>query len=293
LFQVLQDGDNVYAGCNHVDTPMEDRMYPDNFPTKKYLAVLFLCVFILGLIGCVPVEETLDAGLSSINRGQMGAEDPVNEDINILGAIQVTDSVVVPPKTGEPTCLQAYLTVRDLIRLGSGEPVIVHFLLKNNAQIPLYLLKWYTPLEGIAGDIFEVTRDGQEIPYMGILASRGNPTPESYIFLEAGESVTAEVDISKVYDFSKPGKYTIKFRSPRISHIAKSEGELAKTLDDLGPVNIPSNEVTLDVVGSSTGVDLPTLGYLSITPENDGLSLVLDVNPHLQAAIRENLLMNE
>ncbi|MGD2157779.1 MAG: hypothetical protein PVG14_08315 [Anaerolineales bacterium] len=168
----------------------------------------------------------------------------------------------VPTETGveetlEAAPLAAYLSAQDSAQVGSGEPIMLHFVLKNQSQEALYLLKWYTPLEGIAGEIFDVARDGQPLPYQGILASRGNPTPESYILLEPGESATAEVNIATAYDFSQPGIYTIKFRSPRISHIARSEAEMARTVDELDPVDIPSNEVSVEVGGSSASAVLP------------------------------------
>jgi peptidyl-Lys metalloendopeptidase len=115
----------------------------------------------------------------------------------------------------------------------------------------LNVLKWYTPLEGIAGQIFRVERDGEVIPYEGILATRVTAPPEAYVLLEPGESVSAEVDLATAYDFSKAGEYTIEFLSPTISHIAKTEAEMAKTVDDLGPVEIPSNRVTIEIGGSS------------------------------------------
>ena len=153
--------------------------------------------------------------------------------------------------------LEAHLEVQGPIQQGSGEPIMVSFLLENHAQEPLYLLKWYTPLEGIAGDIFMVFYNGKALPYEGILASRGNPKPDSYIMIEPGKGVTTEVDISKVFDFSHQGTYTIKFRSPQISNVAYSEAGMATTLDELGPVRIPSNEIKLEVVASETSGGLP------------------------------------
>jgi hypothetical protein len=59
------------------------------------------------------------------------------------------------------------------------------------------------------------------------------------------------VDLATVYDFSQAGEYTIEFLSPKISHVAKTEGELATSVDDLGPVEIPSNSLRLAIEGSS------------------------------------------
>ncbi|MBS1251660.1 MAG: hypothetical protein MAG451_00693 [Anaerolineales bacterium] len=117
----------------------------------------------------------------------------------------------------------------------------------NRTDTELYVLKWYTPLEGIAGEIFRVERDGQPLSYEGILASRAAPTRDDYILLSPGESVSAEVDLATAYDFSKAGEYTIDFISPRISHIARTESEMAETLDDLGPIQISSGKVTVRI----------------------------------------------
>ena len=121
------------------------------------------------------------------------------------------------------------------------------FNLINHAAHSLYVLNWYTPLEGIAGEIFQVRRDGRLLPYQGILAMRAAPRPEDYVYLVPGASPTAVVDLAQAYDFSQPGTYTIRFISPRISHVARTEAEFAETVDDLGPVPMPSNAVTVTI----------------------------------------------
>ena len=140
-------------------------------------------------------------------------------------------------------------------RLPNGETVKLKFTLTNNSEVDLYVLEWYTPLEGIAGEIFRIERDGQLMPYEGILAMRGNPTPEAYLLLEAGRSVSAEVDLAIAYDFSPAGEYTITFLSPRISDVARTKEEMARTVGDLGRVEIPSNSVTVKIGGSSNNGD--------------------------------------
>lgn len=132
----------------------------------------------------------------------------------------------------------------------TSEHVLLKFELENSSTAPLYVLKWYTPLEGIAGEIFKVTNDGLRIPYQGILASRTPPTIDSYVFLEPGESVSQVVDLATSYDFSKPGKYTVEFISPHISHTARSVEQLASDMDQLGPVQIDSNTIVVEIVGS-------------------------------------------
>ena len=133
----------------------------------------------------------------------------------------------------------------------SGEAVKLRFTLINNADTSLYVLKWYTPLEGLGGEIFRVERDGRVVPYKGPLAYRAVPTPDAYVLLDAGESVSAAVDLARAYDLTKAGEYTIGFISPRISHVARTEAEMAKTMDDLGPVQIPSNWISVKITSSS------------------------------------------
>jgi hypothetical protein len=131
--------------------------------------------------------------------------------------------------------------------LPSGERVSLGFTLTNETDARLYVLKWYTPLEGIAGEILRVERDGEALPYLGILAYRAAPPPDAYILLNAGDSVSAEVDLATAYDLSEAGEYTIEFVSPLISHVARTEAEMAKTVDDLGPVQMPSNVVVVEI----------------------------------------------
>ena len=131
---------------------------------------------------------------------------------------------------------------------GSGKPVKLHFALINKTNQKLYVLNWYTPFEGIVGDIFRVTWNGQSLPFIGILKKRGEPSPESYILIKPEGAVIAEVNLSEFYDFSKPGTYTIAYNTPRSSDVARSEKEFANTISDLGPVVIPSNEVMIEIV---------------------------------------------
>lgn len=154
-----------------------------------------------------------------------------------------------PPAGSEPSSsgLRARLVAPSSLLV--GDPLKVTFFLANETESDLYVLNWFTPLEGLGGDIFRVTRDGQRIRYQGPQASRGDPTPEAYTLIEAGGAASAEVDLSLAYDFSRPGNYTIEFVSPRLSHVARSEEEMAHSAAELGPVEIPSNTIIVAIGG--------------------------------------------
>lgn len=184
----------------------------------------------------------------------------------ILGSFRGLAAATGGETSAEPGGLEAHLKVQSPVQQGSGEPIVVDFLLENHGREAVYLLKWYTPLEGFGGDIFQVTRNSELIPYQGPQVSRTAPTPEAYAYVAPGQGVTAEVNLAEAYDFSQTGTYTIKFRSPRISHLARSEAEMATSLDELGLVKIPSNQVTLEVVASTTGMGKP----VRRTPEEAG-----------------------
>jgi hypothetical protein len=154
---------------------------------------------------------------------------------------------VQPPAGGEPSSSGLRALLEAPTSAPPGKPVKVRFSLINESDSSLYVLNWFTPLEGLGEEIFRVTRNGQRIPYQGPQASRGDPTPDAYTLIASGEMVSVEVDLSLAYDFSWPGEYAIEFVPPRLSHIAGSEEEMAHSAAELGPVEIPSNTVTVAI----------------------------------------------
>jgi hypothetical protein len=94
-----------------------------------------------------------------------------------------------------------------------GEPVELRFSLHNRTDRTLYVLTWYTPLEGLAGEILRLTRDGNPVPYQGMLAKRGDPTAEEYVAIQAGATADGVVDLGESYDLSPVGRYEVVFTS--------------------------------------------------------------------------------
>lgn len=93
-----------------------------------------------------------------------------------------------------------------------GEPVGIRFILSNNSGKSVYILKWYTPLEGVLGNIFNVTKDGKPVLYEGMLVKRGAADSLDYVKIRTGESVSNEIDLTKVYNLTRAGLYKIGFR---------------------------------------------------------------------------------
>src|SRR5687768_10993951 len=86
--------------------------------------------------------------------------------------------------------MEYQLIARDTYVMGN--PIMIKFSLQNLSNENLWVLKWYTPLEGLKGKIFLVTCDGKEIPYEGPMFMRGQPKKDDYIHIEPGRSVSAE-----------------------------------------------------------------------------------------------------
>jgi heat shock protein HslJ len=154
-----------------------------------------------------------------------------------------------PDNTGASVQQESALvaTIEAQESLPTGEAVPVKFTLTNTSSEGLFVLKWFTPLEGLAGDIFSVQRDGADLPYRGKLVKRGPPISEDYVWIDAGGSISAEVDLAEGYDFSQAGQYNLQFRSPRLSHTAKTSGEQADSFDELGTIRIPSEPVSVTI----------------------------------------------
>jgi hypothetical protein len=149
-------------------------------------------------------------------------------------------------------------------------------------------LTWNTPFEGILGDIFKITHQEQELAYLGPLVMRAEPLPEQYLRLDPGQSQTAVVDLAGVYDLSVPGEYQIAFRSPRISHVAQREADLATSLDELGPIKIASAPVNVTVFPSGEeGLNCQSGEVSTFHPTKSApfitlTGVVLDVSPSVR-----------
>jgi peptidyl-Lys metalloendopeptidase len=129
----------------------------------------------------------------------------------------------------------------------AGKPVLLRFLLRNRGDRTLYVLRWYTPLEGLAGKILSVTREGQAIPYRGIMAKRGDPLPEEYLTLAPGTEVSNEVDLARSYDLSAPGRYQVEFTS-RLHDVAERKSSVPGKQDAHRPREISCGLVEFEIV---------------------------------------------
>jgi peptidyl-Lys metalloendopeptidase len=97
--------------------------------------------------------------------------------------------------------------------MGKNDDVVVKVTFTNTSGSPQYVLKSHTPFEGVSAPVFEVTRDGQPVRYMGKIVKRAAPTAADYYLLKPGASYTVKVELSSLYDMATTGDYAVRFHA--------------------------------------------------------------------------------
>lgn len=131
--------------------------------------------------------------------------------------------------------------------LTAGGPAEIRFVLINPSREPVWVLKWNTPLEGWMGSIFTVTGpDGTELPYMGPLVKRGDPSREEYVQIPPGGEAEAAVDLANVYDLREPGSYRLRVTDGLVD-LTSEPASVPRPREKHQRVELRCGEVTLDV----------------------------------------------
>lgn len=97
--------------------------------------------------------------------------------------------------------------------LSKDDNILMKVTITNTSSTPQYILKWHTPFNGMEEALFEVKRDGVEVPYLGAHYKRLAPTAKDYFLLKPGASHTSKVELSALYDMSVTGDYSVRYRS--------------------------------------------------------------------------------
>jgi peptidyl-Lys metalloendopeptidase len=116
----------------------------------------------------------------------------------------------------------------------------------NASTRPVWILRWYTPLEGIRGDVFGVTRNGRAVEYEGPLMKRGDPGREEYAEVPARGSISETVDLAGGWDVSRPGRYRVAF-TRGIADVAVSAAEIPRARDRHRPVKLSCEAARFEI----------------------------------------------
>jgi peptidyl-Lys metalloendopeptidase len=165
--------------------------------------------------------------------------------VSMLGACGApaegeTASEQVAQQAGE---VQVSLSVAKAT-LSAREDVVVTVTYTNVSSQPVQLLEFYVADGRLKEGLFEVTRDGEAVEYIGPQIKRAAPGAADYITLAPGESISGSAPVSGMYDLSETGSYSIRFA--------------ARSLDQHGAVvtqaaNLDSNVVNLWIEGRPSG----------------------------------------
>ena len=159
--------------------------------------------------------------------------------------------------------------------LGQNDDVVVKVTMTNTSDTPQYVLKWLTPFQGLDTPLFDVTRDGEAVPYVGPVIKRGAPKKSDYFVIKPGATHTVKVELSALYDMSVTGDYKISYKvaSPSLflNSAAKADREMesnAATLwiDARLPRGAtPQAILDLEAMKRDAGVQPASLGYTNCT----------------------------
>lgn len=92
-----------------------------------------------------------------------------------------------------------------------SDDVHVRVTLTNNGSDAAQILKWQTPFWGVDDDMFQVGRNGEAVAYLGRHVKRAAPTEADFVTLAPGQSLSARVEMSALYDMSRSGEYTFQY----------------------------------------------------------------------------------
>jgi heat shock protein HslJ len=228
-------------------------------------------------------------GQSSVDRLELADE----AGAQVLAfATSTADALVeqeMPTRTTDELSLDCTLGTDETYPV--GEPVNLRFALHNHTNRPLYVLTWYTPLEGMAGEILQVTRDGEKLPYQGMLAKRGDPSRDEYVVIEPGETASAQVDLRVGYDLATPGSYQVQFIAG-LQDVTDDGSSLPRKRDDHRPQSLSCNTVDFSIVPApepptATPTPEPPAGFRRYVNGPSGVSLwvpeswtVIEPGPH-------------
>lgn len=97
--------------------------------------------------------------------------------------------------------------------LQASDDVYVNVTMTNTSSSPQYVLKYFTPFNGVEESLFNITRDGVNVRYLGAHYKRGEPKASDYLVLKPGKSYSQKVELSAMYDMSISGDYKVSYKA--------------------------------------------------------------------------------
>jgi peptidyl-Lys metalloendopeptidase len=97
-------------------------------------------------------------------------------------------------------------------RFAAVQNVKVTLKYSNVGSETMTIYKWALPETGLFDPLFEVTRNGEPVAYVGPIAKRRAPTADDLFYLTPGMTMSAVIELSSVYDMTETGSYMIQYK---------------------------------------------------------------------------------
>merc|ERR1711879_61781 len=127
----------------------------------------------------------------------------------------------------------------------------IRFELQNNNAHTITILKWFTPLEGVMSDMFDVAAlsagaaHTNTVPYTGMMAKRAfPPPPDALLELAPGQTHSKTVVLTDAYKWEKGAAHTVQFN--RVLSFAPVESRYVDTAD-MQSVDVLSNPIRIQL----------------------------------------------
>lgn len=99
------------------------------------------------------------------------------------------------------------------VDLRGDAPVIARVSVSNRSRAMVVVPEWQLPSEDMETAQFVLRRDGQPVSYAGPHIKRGISQAVAMIRVAPGVTLDYEIELSRAYDLSQSGRYTIEFVS--------------------------------------------------------------------------------
>lgn len=123
------------------------------------------------------------------------------------------------------------LSIQSRFALAQNVNVILRY--SNTGSDTISIHKWFLPEGMLSEQLFEITRDGHSVEYVGPIVKRRIPIPEDIITLTPGMEVSSVVELSSVYNMTESGNYVIQYKMNASQVLFKTESTLESRLSSL------------------------------------------------------------
>lgn len=97
-------------------------------------------------------------------------------------------------------------------RFAAVKDVNVVLKYSNTGNDTMSIYEWCVPENGLHDSLFEMTRNGKPVEYVGPMFKRRTPTSDDVISIAPGTTVRTVVRLSSVYNMTQSGNYVIQYK---------------------------------------------------------------------------------